>query len=128
MRLIEIVVLQFRALFGGVKRGGLLAPELSEFDAAGLTREPSRTVRPPRVAESPAALECRLHRIIPVGNSFLVLGEVVHAAVRTDVLSGTHPDARLLRPLARLGRNEWSTLGEILAIDRIPYRDWPARP
>jgi flavin reductase (DIM6/NTAB) family NADH-FMN oxidoreductase RutF len=103
-------------------------PDVSEFDAAGLTREPSLTVRPPRVAESPVALECGLHQVIPVGNSFLVLGEVLHAVVRTDVLSGTHPDSRLLKPLARLGRNEWSRLGEILEIARIPYREWNTRP
>src|SRR4051794_17271537 len=103
-------------------------PEVSEFDAVGLTREPSLTVRPPRVAESPVALECRLHEVIPVGNSFLVLGQVVHAAVRTDVLSGSHPDSKLLKPLARLGRNEWSTLGEILEIARIPYSEWDQRP
>jgi flavin reductase (DIM6/NTAB) family NADH-FMN oxidoreductase RutF len=102
-------------------------PEVSEFDAAGLTREPSLAVRPPRVAESPVALECRLHEVIPVGNSFLVLGEVVHAVVRADVLDGTHPDCRLLKPLARLGRNEWSRLGDILEVARIPYREWEAR-
>ncbi|MFD1213278.1 flavin reductase family protein [Arthrobacter sp. GCM10027362] len=102
-------------------------PGISEFDAAGLTREPSLAVRPPRVAESPVALECRLHQVIPVGNSFLVLGEVVHAAVRPDVLDGTHPDARRLKPLARMGRNEWSRLGEILEIARIPYSEWDNR-
>jgi flavin reductase (DIM6/NTAB) family NADH-FMN oxidoreductase RutF len=103
-------------------------PEISEFDAAGVTREPSLAVRPPRVAESPVALECRLHEVIPVGNSFLVLGEVVHAAVRTDVLSGSHPESKLLKPLARLGRNEWSTLGEILEIARIPFSEWDKHP
>ncbi|NKX50739.1 flavin reductase family protein, partial [Arthrobacter deserti] len=103
-------------------------PDVSEFDAVGLTREPSLTVRPPRVGESPVALECSLYQIIPVGNSFLVLGEVLHAAVRTDVLSGSHPDAGLLRPLARLGRTEWSRLGEILEIARIPYSEWDSRP
>ena len=30
-----------------------------------------------------------------------------------------------LRPLARLGRNEWSTIGEVLDITRIPYGEWP---
>src|SRR5688572_27937590 len=35
-------------------------PGTSEFDAAGVTREDSKLVAPPRVAESPVALECRL--------------------------------------------------------------------
>ena len=32
---------------------------------------------------------------------------------------------RRLAPLARLGGNEWSTLGEVLATPRIRYADWP---
>jgi flavin reductase (DIM6/NTAB) family NADH-FMN oxidoreductase RutF len=34
---------------------------VDEFDQAGFTRAPSELVRPPRVAESPLAMECRLH-------------------------------------------------------------------
>jgi len=100
-------------------------PEVNEFDAVGLGTEPSLTVRPPRVAESPVALECRVHEIIPVGNSWLVLGRVLHAAINEEMMDGDHPEATRLKPLARLGRNEWSRLGEIVRIDRIPYRDWP---
>lgn len=101
-------------------------PGISEFDAVGLTREPSLTVRPPRVAESPAALECKVQQIIPVGNSWLILGLVTHVVIDQDMFDGAHPEARRLRPLGRLGLNEWSTLGEVLTIDRIRYRDWPA--
>ncbi|QJT05968.1 flavin reductase family protein [Streptomyces asoensis] len=96
-----------------------------EFDAVGIEREPSLRVKPPRVAASPVALECRLHSTLRIGNSTLVLGEVVHAAVREDVVVDGHPDIRLLRPLARLGRNEWGTVGEIHDRARIAYRDWP---
>jgi hypothetical protein len=35
-------------------------------------------------------------------------------------------DARKLAPLARLGRDEWATLGSIQQIARIKYRDWPS--
>ncbi|MCX5372233.1 flavin reductase family protein [Streptomyces sp. NBC_00103] len=99
-----------------------------EFDAVGIEREPSLRVKPPRVAASPVALECRLHSTLGIGNSTLVLGEVVHAAVREDVVVDGHPDIRLLRPLARLGRNEWGTVGEIHDRARIAYRDWPDLP
>jgi flavin reductase (DIM6/NTAB) family NADH-FMN oxidoreductase RutF len=113
-------------LFAEINGTGTNFPaDISEFDAVGLAMEPSRTVRPARVAESPAALECKLHRIIPVGNSWLVLGQVSHAVVNQEMMDGQHPEARRLKPLARLGLNEWSRLGQILTIDRIPYRDWP---
>jgi flavin reductase (DIM6/NTAB) family NADH-FMN oxidoreductase RutF len=99
----------------------------SEIDATGLTREPSRYVATPRIAESPVALECRLERTVPLGNCVLVLGRVVHAVVSDDALVDGRPDPRRLAPLARLGGNEWSTLGEVVATPRIRYADWPGQ-
>ncbi|MHA7208395.1 flavin reductase family protein [Arthrobacter sp. MDT1-65] len=105
--------------------GTAFPPEVSEFDAVGLTREPSRTVRPPRVLESPVALECRLHLIQDMGDCTLVFGEVLHAVVSEEVLDGDLPAIDALRPLSRLGRNEWGTAGTIRGITRIPLQDWP---
>lgn len=104
--------------------------EVSEFTEVGLTPEPSLTVAPPRVKESPVALECRTEHTLELGDSTVVIGRVLHAAIDEDVFDtderGNHlPSATKLRPLARLGRNEWSTLGEILEITRIPYKRWP---
>ncbi|MFJ5861783.1 flavin reductase family protein [Pseudarthrobacter sp. NPDC092439] len=100
-------------------------PEVSEFDAAGVAREPSVTVRAPRVKESPAVLECRLHSVLPMGDSTLVFGEVTHAAVSDSVLDGSHPRIDLLEPLARLGLDEWGILGDIRDLSRIRLKDWP---
>ncbi|MFE3459457.1 flavin reductase family protein [Nocardiopsis aegyptia] len=96
-------------------------PEVGEFDRVGVAREPSAVVKPPRVAASPVALECVLHSTLCLGDSTVVFGRVVHVALDEDVLVDGHPEVTLLRPLARLGRNEWSTLGEVRAVDRIPY-------
>ncbi|MEV6112964.1 flavin reductase family protein [Streptomyces sp. NPDC052109] len=93
-----------------------------EFDAVGIEREPSLRVRPPRVAASPVALECLLHSTLRLGDSTVVFGRVVHAAVREDVLVDGHPDIRRLRPLSRLGANEWGTVGEVHELARVPYR------
>ena len=96
--------------------------EVSEFERAGLAEEDSALVAAPRAAGSPAVLGCTLEDVIPVGTSFLVLGRVVRVAVDTDTLSTergrTLPLADRLDPLARLGKNEWSALGEILTITR----------
>ncbi len=100
-------------------------PDVSEFDAAGLTREPSLTVGAQRVKESLAVLECRLHLILPMGDSTLVFGEVTHAAVSDAVLDGSHPRIEQLEPLSRLGLDEWGTLGDIHDLKRIRLRDWP---
>ncbi|WP_433493026.1 flavin reductase family protein [Nocardia grenadensis] len=106
---------------------------VAEFTEVGLTPEPSATVAPPRVAESPVALECRLEHTVELGDSTVVIGRVLHAAVdadvvRTDARGNSLPAIDRLRPLARLGRNEWSTIGAVLDIARIPYARWPGRP
>lgn len=97
--------------------------EISEYDAVGLTREPSTKVAPPRVAESPVAIECRLLDTRAFGDSTVVFGEVVWVAVEEDVLRDDRPDVTLLRPVARLGGQEWSTIGRVIDRRRIPYRE-----
>ncbi|MER7394018.1 flavin reductase family protein [Streptomyces sp. NPDC000151] len=97
---------------------------VSEFEEVGIATEPSRYVKPPRVAASPVALECRLHSTLRFGDSTVVFGQVVHAVVAEDVMTDGHPDIRKLRPLSRLGRDEWATVGEVREISRIRYADW----
>jgi len=101
-------------------------PGVGEFEAVGIEQEPSLLVKPPRVAASPVALECRLHSTVRLGNSTVVFGEVVHAVVKEEVLVDGHPEIRLLRPLSRLGKNEWGTTGEIRDLARIPFAEWKA--
>ncbi len=126
-----VVCLATEPLFEQVNATGTNFPAgLSEFAEVGLTAEPSTVVAPPRVAESPVALECRLEQALTLGDSTVVIGRVVHAAVATELFDGDPHDGGLpaidrLRPLARLGRDEWSTIGEILEITRIPHREWP---
>lgn len=40
-------------------------------------------------------------------------------------VSCVDPAMASLRPLARLGREQWSTIGEVRTITRIPYGRWP---
>lgn len=97
----------------------------SEFDAVGVAREPSARVKPPRVAASPVALECVLHSTMRLGDTTVVFGRVVHAAVSEAAMVDGHPDVQRMRPLTRLGKDEWATLGEVLEIPRIRFADWP---
>jgi flavin reductase (DIM6/NTAB) family NADH-FMN oxidoreductase RutF len=104
-----------------------LAPEslFEQVNATGVQREPSLRVRPPRVADSPVALECVLHSTLRLGDSTIVFGRVVLAAIREDVLVDGHPEVGRLRPLSRLGRDEWGAAADVRSIPRISYRDWP---
>ena len=99
--------------------------ERDEFAEVGIEREPSLRVGPPRVAGSPVALECLLHGSMSFGDSTVVFGRVVCAAIAEEVMLDGHPEAERLRPLARLGKDEWSLLGEVRSIPRIREDDWP---
>lgn len=93
----------------------------SEFDAAGLTREDSLRVSPKRVAESPVALECRLVDTRDFGICTVVFGEVVHVAISEEVMRDGRPEISLIKPVARLGANEWSTVGTVSSRRRVPF-------
>lgn len=91
---------------------------VSEFGPSRLTPAPSERVRPPYVLESPLQLECRLHRDIALGNSVLVVGEVVHMRVRDDVLTDGRIDPAKLAPVGRLGGELYAPLGPVLKRSR----------
>ena len=93
---------------------------VNEFQLAGLTPAPSVHVKPPRVAESPAALECRLWKIeplpVPRGKSepayWLVLGEVVGVYIDDHYLKEGMFDVAKAQPLARLGYMDYAVVNQ----------------
>jgi flavin reductase (DIM6/NTAB) family NADH-FMN oxidoreductase RutF len=94
---------------------GAYPPEVDEFDITGFARASSSVVRPPRVEEAPAALECRLFQLVPHGtggqHSTWVIGEVLALHVREEFLGEDgRPDTARIEPAARLGRDEWSSV------------------
>lgn len=58
----------------------------SELDYLDLTPAPSQVVRPPRIAESPVAFECRTLQIVPVGEFNIVIGQVVHLFIQDELV------------------------------------------
>lgn len=63
---------------------------VNEFVKAGFTELPSELVKPPRVAESPVQLECKVHEVISItdqpGAANLVIAEVVRLHIHEDLL------------------------------------------
>src|SRR3954447_19915018 len=86
--------------------------------ALGIATEPSETVAPQRVADSPASIECRLERIVEVGHAFVVFGLVSAITVVDDVLVDGLPSFDLLRPVSRLGGPEWARPPEAFRLER----------
>jgi flavin reductase (DIM6/NTAB) family NADH-FMN oxidoreductase RutF len=100
---------------------GEWAYEVNEFERAGLTPAPSIDVKPPRVAEAPLALECQVSQIVPVTTTTytMILGRVVRFHLRAKLLRPNGLiDASLLRPLARLGGNEYATIHDVFEMQR----------
>jgi len=98
-------------------------PDESEVALTGLTTVPSVRVRPPRVAESPASLECRVRQIIPCGTgpiaANIVIGEVLVMHVADDVLDAAgRVDPRKLRTVARLGADYWCHTADLFELKR----------
>jgi flavin reductase (DIM6/NTAB) family NADH-FMN oxidoreductase RutF len=86
-------------------------PEVNEFELAGLTPVASEAVRPPRVGESPAQMECRLLQVIYTGHApgsgVVVLGEVVRFHVREDLMEDFRVDPAGLDAVGRMAGTTW---------------------
>jgi flavin reductase (DIM6/NTAB) family NADH-FMN oxidoreductase RutF len=80
---------------------------VNEFELAKLTPQPSKIVRPPRVAESPVSFECKLHQIldfstVPTSGS-LVIGEIVSIHMNDAHLKDGRLDRNSLDLIGRMG-------------------------
>ena len=90
----------------------------SEAASLDIEMEASHHVAPPRVTGSPVSIECALHSTQELGDSTMVLGNVVAIAVDTSVVVDGHPEYSRLDPLARLGKDEWAVHADVVAIRR----------
>ena len=80
---------------------------VNEFELAKLTPQPSKIVRPPRVAESPVSFECKLHQILdfsqaPTSGS-LVIGKIVSIHIGDAHLKEGKLDRNSLDLIGRMG-------------------------
>jgi flavin reductase (DIM6/NTAB) family NADH-FMN oxidoreductase RutF len=101
-----------------VQCSGEWADDVDELELTGLTTLPSERVAPPRIAESPVNLECRLHREVELGNTVFVVGEILCAHARDTVLTEGRVDPAKLRPIGRLGGDGYCYVHEIFHLPR----------
>ncbi|MFC4712832.1 flavin reductase family protein [Planococcus dechangensis] len=85
--------------------GEHVAPDVDEFDYAGLTPTASEVVSVPRVEESPVSMECVLHQVIALGDDHLVIGKVVRFHVQDELYHNGRIDTKKLAPIGRLAGN-----------------------
>jgi flavin reductase (DIM6/NTAB) family NADH-FMN oxidoreductase RutF len=99
-------------------------PDVDEFEIAGLTPAPSSMVAPPRVAESPVALECKYYQSLELpretgrNDYTVVIGRVVGIYIDDNVIADGKIDMARLRPIARLGYMDYAVVDTIFSLDR----------
>jgi flavin reductase (DIM6/NTAB) family NADH-FMN oxidoreductase RutF len=105
------------------------APDIDEFVLAKLEKAPSINVKPPRVAASPANLECRLLQIVEIApeqpgdtSSNVVFGRVIGLHIRDEYLTAAGRfDTIKAQPLTRLGGIQYAPPGTIFEM-AAPFR------
>jgi flavin reductase (DIM6/NTAB) family NADH-FMN oxidoreductase RutF len=103
-------------------------PDMSEVDVARFTTTSSQFVKPPRLAEAHAALECREYTTMEIGRSRIILGRVVAIYVEDRYLDPVGPYVRA-EDLHTIGRmnglgNYVRTRDSFMTIPRISYEEW----
>ena len=96
--------------------------DVDEFKEAGLTPVASDRVQPPRVAESPIHLECRLMQIMEFGTSprihNFVVGEIIIVHVQDDLLADGVIKADRVKAIGRLGEDFYCRTQDIFEMKR----------
>jgi flavin reductase (DIM6/NTAB) family NADH-FMN oxidoreductase RutF len=97
----------------------------SEFEHAGLATAPCRLVRAPRVADSPAAMECKVTQVARVKDKdgretpgVVVFGEVIGMHLDERYLKDGRFDLSAAKPIARCGYDEYAVVERVFSIKR----------
>jgi flavin reductase (DIM6/NTAB) family NADH-FMN oxidoreductase RutF len=98
---------------------------VNEMAEAGLRATASRLVRPPRIAEAPCALECKLLRIIELdtldgqsSHRHVVFGQVVGIHIDDRFIKDGRLDTAAMAPIARCGYGDYSVVDKVFTIAR----------
>lgn len=98
---------------------------VNEFTLCGLTEAPSMLVAPPRVAEAPAALECKVtESFCPKGidgrvsENVVIIGQVVAIHIDEAFLSRGQFDVTRVQSLSRLGYLDYAAVTDIFQMHR----------
>lgn len=98
---------------------------INEMERAGLAPAPSRLVKPPRVAASPCAFECKLLQIVPIKDvggtpldCHVVIGQVIGVHIDDRFIVGGRLDTAALKPIARCGYDQYAVVESLFAMTR----------
>ncbi len=114
------------ALREAMSKTGMEFPRgVNEMIEAGLDPAPSRLVRPPRVAASPCALECKLLQIVDLRDlqgralqRYVAFGQVVGIYIDDRFIKDGKLDTAAMAPLARCGYNDYAVVNDVFPMVR----------
>ena len=102
-----------------------LARGVNEMERAGLKAAPSRLVKPPRVAGSPCALECKLIKIVGLDDidgkridCHVVFGQVVGVHIDDRFIVDGLLDTAAMKPIARCGYDQYAVVESVFSMRR----------
>jgi flavin reductase (DIM6/NTAB) family NADH-FMN oxidoreductase RutF len=102
-----------------------LARGVNEMERAGLAPAPSRLVKPPRVAASPCALECKLIKIVAMETAagqpldcHVVFGQVIGVHIDDRFIVDGLLDTAAMKPIARCGYDQYALVESVFSMGR----------
>jgi flavin reductase (DIM6/NTAB) family NADH-FMN oxidoreductase RutF len=98
---------------------------INEMIEAGLEPLPSRLVKPPRVAASPCALECKLLQIVDMldlegrpAHRHVVFGQVIGIHIDERFITDGRLDTAAMQPIARCGYADYAVVDKVIPVER----------
>jgi len=107
------------------KSSATLPRGVNEMEIAGLKAAPSKLVKPPRVADAPCAMECKVVQIVSLTDlsgtpldRHVVFGQVVGIHIDERFIKNGLLDTAAMKPIARCGYHDYSLLDETFTMVR----------
>ncbi len=93
---------------------------VDEFEQAGLVKAECQTIDCPRIANTPAALECKLTKILKIKgeNNTVIFGEVTGIYIDDTCLTDGKLDVAKYKPLSRLGYRDYAVIDQGFKLSR----------
>ena len=100
-------------------------PGVNEFEAAGVEMAPSAIVKAPRVAASPASLECKVTGSMQLRDiegqlvkGWIIMGQVVGVHIADAFITNGRFDTVMAQPLARCGYRDYAVATSMFEASR----------
>jgi flavin reductase (DIM6/NTAB) family NADH-FMN oxidoreductase RutF len=126
-----VCLVPYRAINEMVATATEFGPEVDELAEVGLTKVASSKVAPPRIGESPVAMECETFQLVRAGHHTIVLGKVLAMHVADEAVMDAakrYIDTPKLDLVGRMhGRGWYARTTDRVEVPRLTVAEWQAR-